>query len=138
MSSIPKIPDFKEIPHKADAEIIVFGLSLDELFIHAVQGMYYIMGIEGQEDHISEDTITLQDSSLESLLVSFLSEILFLVEKGSKAEIIELEIKENLLHAIIHKFPLMRITKEIKAVTFNEMEIIKKNNIFQTRIVFDI
>jgi SHS2 domain-containing protein len=138
MRAISKIPDFEEIPHKADAAINVFGFSISDLFIHAVQGMYFIMGIEEKGDHNSEDTISLQDSSLESLMVSFLTEILFLVEKGFKADVIELEIKDNFLQARIKKNPLSGIAKEIKAVTFNEMKIIKKNNVFQTKIVFDI
>jgi SHS2 domain-containing protein len=138
MSDITKIPDFEEIPHKADAEIIAYGSSLDELFIHALQGMYFIMGIEGTHGSESVDLVSLQDSNLESLLVSFLTEMLFIVEKGFKAEIKHLEVKGNKLNARITKIPFTGITKEIKAVTFNEMRIIKKNNLFQTRIVFDI
>jgi SHS2 domain-containing protein len=138
MSEKPKIPDFEEIPHRADAEIIAYGISLRELFINALRGMYFVMGIEGIGKQGTEEIISLQDSSIESLMVSFLTEMLFFIEKGYKAEINELSVKGFSLYSRISKFQFLSISKEIKAVTFNEMKIIKKNNSYQTRIVFDI
>jgi SHS2 domain-containing protein len=138
MRIIRKIPDFEEIPHKADAALIVYGIDLPELFIHAVQGMYHIMGIVGNDYPKTRDLIELKAFDIESLLVSFLSEIHYLLEKNIKTEVIKLRIIDNNLNAEIVKTPLHKIAREIKAVTFNEMRIIKKDGIYQTKIVFDI
>ena len=85
-----------------------------------------------------EDAIVLQAPDIETMLVSFLTELLFLAEKGIKAEICELEINNNTLRARILKMSDQSYSNFIKAVTFNEMKVIKKNGFFQTRIVFDL
>ncbi|MCJ7519397.1 MAG: archease [Anaerolineaceae bacterium] len=138
MSTFRKNHGFKEIPHKADAAIIVYGFSLPDLFINAAQGMYHIMGIVVEDHDYVEDTIALQASDHESLLVSYLTELLFLAENNLKIEIIELKIEDFLLNMKILKASAAKIDKEIKAVTFNEMKIIKKNGIYQAKVVFDL
>ena len=138
MKALLPFPDFEEIPHKADAALIIYGLSLPEVFSHAVLGMYHIMGIIGKNQRKVEDRIVLQTSDSETMLVAFLTELLFLAETGIKVEVIELNMNRSILNAKIYKTPVSSIIKEIKAVTFNEMKIIKKDDIYQTKIVFDI
>lgn len=138
MNDSRTFPDFKEIPHKADAALIVYGLSLPDLFSHAVLGMYHILGLSGKNQPKTEDSIVLQSPDTETMLVTFLSELLFLVENGIKAEIIELKMDKNILIARINKVTVSGISNVIKAVTFNEMKIIKKDEVYQTKIVFDL
>lgn len=138
MKALLPFPDFEEIPHKADAALIIYGLSLPEIFSHAVLGMYHIMGIIGKNQRKVEDCIVLQASDPETMLVTFLTELLFLAETGIKVEVFELKMNRNILNAKIYKTPVSSIAKEIKAVTFNEMRIIKKDDVYQTKIVFDI
>jgi len=138
MKALLTFPDFEEIPHKADAALIIYGLSLPEIFSHAVLGMYYIMGLIGKNRRKVEDSIVLQASDPETMLVTFLTELLFLAEIGIKAEVIEINMNRNILNVKIYKTPVSSIAKEIKAVTFNEMKIIKKDDVYQTKIVFDI
>jgi len=96
------------------------------------------MGIVVEDHDYVEDTIALQASDHESLLVSYLTELLFLAENNLKIEIIELKIEDFLLNMKILKASAAKIDKEIKAVTFNEMKIIKKNGIYQAKVVFDL
>jgi SHS2 domain-containing protein len=138
MNDLHTFPDFEEIPHKADAAITVYGCSLPELFSHAALGMYHILGISGKNLREVEDAIVLQAPDHETMLVSFLTELLYLAERGIKVEISELEINNNILNAKIYKSPFHGFSIVIKAVTFNEMKIMEKDEIFQTRIVFDI
>ncbi len=138
MNDISPFPDFEEIPHKADVAIIAYGHSLKELFSHAALGLYHILGSAGESLGWVEDVIVLQAPDIETLLVSFLTELLFLAEKGIKAEIYELEINDKALRAKIYKRSDQRFSNFIKAVTFNEMKVLKKDGIFQTRIVFDL
>jgi SHS2 domain-containing protein len=138
MNYFQTIPDFEEIPHKADAALIVYGHSISDLFIHAVKGMYHIMGIVGEGIQRTEDVIEVQASDHETMLVSFLTELLFLTELSIFPEIIELRIKKDNLKSRIYKTQITSMAKGIKAVTFNEMMIIKKDNVYQTKIVFDL
>ncbi len=138
MNDIQDIPDFEEVPHKSDSALIVYGSSIDELFCHASLGMYQIMGITVKDFSIAQDIIELQASDPESLLVSFLSELLYIAENGFRAKLLEIRIKENELVARIIKTPITGIANEIKAVTFNEMKIIKQEETYQTKIVFDL
>lgn len=138
MNGLSPFPDFEEIPHKADAAIIAYGCSLPELFSHAALGLYQILGSAGESHYEIEDVIVLQAPDVETMLVSFLSELVFLAEKGIKAEISELEINNNIIRARIHKLSDQSFSNVIKAVTFNEMKVIKKDGFFQTRIVFDL
>ena len=138
MNGLSLFPEFEEIPHKADAAIIAYGRSLPELFSHATLGFYHILGSAGESQSRVEDVIVLHAPDVETLLVSFLTELLFLAEKGIKAEIYELEINDKSLRANIYKRSDQRFSKFIKAVTFNEMKVLKRDGIFQTRIVFDL
>ena len=138
MNEIKTFPDFEELPHQAEAELLVYGRSLPELFSHAAQGMYHIMGING-EDHLKvKEDIVLQADDTESLLVSFLTELLFMVEKGQKVTIFELNIEKGGLNAKVNQSPILGMAREIKAVTFNEMKILYVDGVYQTRIVFDL
>ena len=138
MSTFRKIINFKEIPHKADAAIIAYGQTLPELFSNASLGMYHIMGIIGKDFPKNLNTFTIQDSDNESLLVSFLTELLFLAEKGFKTKILKLRIKNIKLKTRLIETPIINIANEIKAVTFNEMIIANLNGIYQTKIIFDL
>ena len=138
MTDLIVFPDFEEIPHKADAAIIAYGLSLPELFSHAALGLYHLLGSTNESKGGVEDAILLQAPDIETMLVSFLTELLFLAEKGTLVEICELVINNNTLRARILKMCDQNYSNVIKAVTFNEMKIIKKDGFFQTRIVFDL
>ena len=138
MNIFQNFPAFEEIPHKADAAIIAYGYDYPELFINASLGMYHILRIIGVGRPEVQDTILLKAFDVESLLVSFLTELLFLAENGLKSEVLELRIEKNNLYSRILKTPIISIANEIKAVTFNEMKINKYDDIYQTKIVFDL
>ena len=111
---------------------------MPELFSHAALGMYHILGFKDESHGKSEDAIVLEAPDAETMLVSFLTELLFLAEKGIKVEVSKIEINNNILRAKINKRCYQGLSNVIKAVTFNEMKIIKENKIFQTKIVFDL
>jgi SHS2 domain-containing protein len=131
-------PDFVEIPHKSDAALIVYGHSLPELFSHAALGMYQILGLSGEIHSGTTEIIALQAPDHETLLVSFLTELLFLAENGIKVNILGINIKGRNLEIKIIKSHIPINLNLIKAVTFNEMKIVNKDEIYQTRIIFDL
>lgn len=138
MNENKTFPDFEELPHQADAALVVYGRSLPELFSHAARGMYHILGIKGKDYQKVEEVIVLKSADLESLLVSFLTELLYMAEKGQIMAIIELSIEKGGLKAKVNLSPVLGMAREIKAVTFNEMKILYLDGAYQTRIVFDL
>ena len=130
---------FEEISHTADAALRVFGENKVELFVHAVEGMFHLMGLKlelDQEREISE--IELSEVDLESLLVSFLTEVLIYVEKGIgfnkfDIKIVGSKLKGRMIGNRINSYDI-----QVKAVTFNELIIKKENSILETLIVFDV
>jgi len=139
---------FKMIEHTADIGIDVYGSTVLDLFVHSAKGMFAI--ISGNANtKIEEDfscEVNLQGEDFEDMLVTWLSELLFICEtkrviltsfnigKVSKHHI-EAGVKGRKIEHLG-----LKIEKEIKAVTYHNLEI-KKNKItgiWQTRIIFDI
>ena len=132
------LPEVFEVPHTADAAIDVFGRSLEELFINAALGMLSLLEVNSQEGDVGCEKILLDENDHESLLVAFLSEILYLVEQKWYPSDIQIKISGSHLESTFQYFPIISYNKEIKAVTFNQLNIMKIDGRFQTRIVFDI
>lgn len=132
------LPEVFEVPHTADAAINVLGRSLEELFINAALGMLSIIEVNSQEGDVGCEKLFLAEDDHESLLVAFLSEILFLVEQKRYPSNIQVKISGSQLESTFQCFSIISYIKEIKAVTFNQLNIKQINGQFQTRIVFDI
>jgi len=134
-----KIKKFEEISHTADAAVLVFGENKVELFTNAIQGMYHLMGLKLNEDEGAENSkIDLNENDLETLLVSFLTEILISVEKGIGFKEFDIEIENTALKGKMSGYTVDSYDIQIKAVTFNELKIKKENSILSTEIVFDV
>lgn len=129
---------FSEISHTADIAIDVFAPDLAELFVQAAKGLYHILGIRKGTGEPKLLHISMEAEDDESLLVSFLNELLYFAENGKAAEDIHLIITQHRLDANMLTVPILTRQKEIKAATFNNLKIIKEKQIFQTHIVFDI
>ncbi len=129
---------FLEIPHTADAAIDVFGRSLNEVFTNAAFGMLSMMEINIKEEDVECENLSLTENDHESLLVAFLSEILYIVEQKRCPMNIRVKISDFQLKTTFQPFPISSFGKEIKAVTFNQLNIIFVDGQFHTRIVFDI
>lgn len=131
---------FKEVSHTADAALQVWGLTPEELFLSALAGMYQLMGISSTDtQHASQSSFQLSESDWESLLVSFLSECLFLAESEKvilNSEFLSFE-SFQLKFAFI-KVPIIRQQKEIKAVTYHNLKIRQNQGRWETVVVFDL
>ena len=77
---------------------------------------------------------------VETLLVKFLEEILYLLEVESchVAGITFEEIHETSVRATFDCLPLVSLEKAIKAVTFHELEVRKRPSGYETVLVFDV
>ena len=130
---------FNEIPHTADVAIMVWAPTIDGLFIEAARGLYHVMGVIPIPSEQYYRNIFLKAADQEGLLVSFLSEMLYLAERD---HIYFVEFKfardEDSLYVSMQGTGISEAYLEVKAVTYNELEIIYSGNSYQTKIVFDI
>ncbi len=133
---------FKVLEHKADLKIKVFGETKEELFENAMVGMFeggrYEKEGKGQKEKIK---IKVKSFDLPSLLVDFLSEILYLVEtKKLVFQKVEFEkFLENEIEATLIGKKLKRMGVHIKGVTYHDLKVWqKKDGTWEAIILFDI
>ena len=134
---------FEILEHISDLKIRVFGRTKKELFENAMLGMFegakYEKTIDAKHREIKVK-IKIKSVDLSSLLVDFLSEVLYLVEtKKLVFEKVEFQkFTETEIEATLIDSPLKRIGVQIKGVTFHDLNIRKEKNIWQAEILFDI
>lgn len=139
---VQTILPFSFSPHTADLQLEVTGTSLEELFRNALAGMLSIF--EAEIDTTQPPTpypIILTATSLEQLLVKFLSEALFLntVHHVTFPQITINSITPTSLEATLEGQKITRRKPlEIKAVTYHNLEIKQHNGLWHATIVFDI
>ena len=130
---------FEEIEHTADWSIQVYGESLDALFKHAAEGMFSLLELQFESEQSQTRNIELSAIDSESLLVSWLEELLYLLESEAVAAMeYDLQVNEKYLRASVITRQIKSMKKDIKAVTYHELEIQKDDAGFQTTIVFDV
>lgn len=130
---------YREIEHTADWELEVWAPSLEALFIQAAQGMMALSGMQLKPGPRVEQSFELQSADNESLLVAFLSELLYLGEQDHLGfERFRVKINHQRLTAQLSGAPIQSIDKEIKAVTFHRLAILTDENGLRTRLVFDV
>lgn len=144
--------DFELLPHTADLKIRAFGSSLNELFSHAVIGMFQSIQPKAAACQYKNNrlvcttldkhrTVALHNTDVSHLLVDFLSEALFLSDIHNEAYLdAAVTIDDTYtLHAtlsgiVIEGFEVV----EIKAVTYHDLSIEQTDEGWQATIVFDI
>lgn len=131
---------FIEIQHTADWAIQVTASSPEQLFKFCVEGMYHLLKAEVDLDSpCVEKNFILDAVDLESLLVTFLSELLFYYETE---EILfpsmDLRIHQNQLQAKLSGRRIISFGVEIKAVTYHQMKIEQRPEGLSVIVVFDV
>lgn len=135
-------PKFKILPHTADVRLKVIGKTKEELFKNALAGMAKILKKTAKEKKPIKTKINIQSPDINSLLVDFLSEVLY---QSQINHVIYGEAKfskfsDNELEAEIFGFKIDEFDEDIKAVTYHELNIKKSpaNDFFETIVIFDI
>jgi len=133
-------PAYEEIEHTADWALRVRGRNLTDLFSNAACGMLSLLAIEPVPGKAESRSFALKAEDTETLLVSWLEELLYPLEvEGAVVVDFQVEVLEEVqLKATIKLKKIASIKKEIKAVTFNELDIRAANFGYETIIVFDV
>jgi len=135
---------FKILPHTADVRLLLTADNLPDLFKAGLEGMNYIIKNNfSEKDSLMKFREVIEVSSVDvsMMVVDFLSEILTLSHQHKaiyhEAEFTKFE--ENRLSAGLIGDMVDGFDEDIKAVTYNETQIMKnKSNEYETIIVFDI
>ena len=131
---------YEEIEHTADLAIKIKAPSLPELFAGAANAVLSISGIELSDQLHKQESISLKASDLETLLVSWLEELIFSIEVNHVGfQNCQVEINEELeLLAKVDLVPIKRLQRLIKAVTYHNLSIQMVEQGYETVIVFDV
>jgi len=135
---IESVSGYREIAHTADWALKVWSPDLPGLFREAAAGMYALMGVRFGGQLPNPQSLELSAHDMESLLVAFLSELLYLVEDGVGFPGIQVRLKGMILEASVKGSLIVERVKEIKAVTFHNLSIQRLKNHYETVIVFDV
>ena len=139
---------YEYLDHTADIKFRAYGKTREEVFENAALAMFNVI-IDTEK--VSGDTareICLKSPDLESLLVDWLSELLYLFEgdeivfRKFRVEKIREEKGEYSItaQALGEKYSLesLPFETEIKAITYNQLEITKTADGWKAQVVVDI
>ena len=130
---------YQEIEHTADWELHVWAPDLKNLFMQAAAGMYTLSGtVLDPGDRIVRE-IQLDAPDSESLLVSFLAELLFWGESEDLGfDEFSIRLVDGKVEGEVRGGRIAAQEKEIKAVTYHQLEIQKTATGLEVNIVFDV
>jgi len=134
---------FEEIAHTADWALRVWADDLERLFAEAAQGMNALSGARLARGPRTRRTLSLSAPDAESLLVAFLSELVYAAEQEQLAftsfQVRTLERSDGwTLEAEMEGAPILSINKSIKAVTYHNLQTRQTARGYEVEIVFDV
>jgi SHS2 domain-containing protein len=130
---------YQEMEHTADWALKVWAPTLPELLIQAARGMVALMGIQVKHTTRCQRTFTILFTDEESLLVHFLSELLYYLERDNLAfERFRISINEAQVKVTAYGYPVLSIQKMIKAVTYHQLQVQTTERGYEAVIVFDV
>jgi SHS2 domain-containing protein len=137
---------YKFLEHTSDAKFQAFGRTLEEAFSNAALATAGLMWNWENVEKKVEHQVKVKGNDLKQLLVNFLEEIIYLLETKSfllgsvEKLMIEKEGKSFRLKALLKgdkHSDKYKIHGDVKAITYNEMEVETKNH-FMIQVVVDI
>jgi SHS2 domain-containing protein len=139
MASSAQDHGYQEIPHTADWAMKVWAGDLPSLFMEAARGMNALVGARLGHGPAVLRHFDQQAGDPESLLVAFLSELVYLQEQENLGFTeFELQLDDVHLSAEMHGAPLEALEKPIKAVTYHNLKIRKGSRGYEVEVVFDV
>jgi SHS2 domain-containing protein len=138
---------YKFFSHTADAKFQAYGESMEEAFSNAAEAMFSVMVDPSSIKPVYDETIKVEAQDSKALLYAFLEELLFLLDTKAfllnsvkKLVIYKIDDKHTLEATLLGDINLQQyeIHGEVKAVTYNEMEIIEEEGKVTLQVVVDL
>ena len=133
--------EFEEVDHTADWALRIYGRDLSELLVNAARGLNRLLTASGKaEPPLVERQLDVEGGDAEDLLVNWLSELVYLVETESIifTEFELTTIDPGHLSAIVRGRYLAELKKQIKAVTYHNLQILETDGGLEATVVFDV
>lgn len=131
---------FKFFKHTADVKFQAYGKTLDKAFENAALAMFHAM-YKGKVKKTGKYKIKVKGNDKESLLYSFLEEILFLLDtKSFFLSSAKVKITDNKIEAEVSgdNSKNYKVMTDVKAVTYNEMFVKYKKDMWVVQVVVDV
>ncbi len=133
---------FEELDHTADVLMRVRGATLGEVFADAGRAMFHVM-YGPCEDRGVEREVRLEAENLESLLIDYLSELLFITEvENTVFCTFDVDLQGTRLVATLRGEPFDPARHSagalIKGISYFGLEIVKEEEGYVVDIIFDI
>lgn len=130
---------FKFLEHTADIKFLVYGANLDKIFENSALAFSEYVSEKNIKSKLKRK-IEISAKNEEQLLYVFLDELIYLIDAHSflvaKAKV---KIKNNKLLAVLEGDDASKYSiKHVKAATYSEMKIEKKDKTWQASIVLDV
>lgn len=131
--------EYRNLQHSADLKLEIYGKNEEELFENSMIAMFKESGVRGNEEKIKRE-IGAEALDINSLLVAFLSEILYLSEINDEVywKIKFNQFNERKINGELIGEKIQERGTLIKGVTFHDLSVEKKNNRWSAVILFDI
>lgn len=130
---------YEEIEHTADLAIKVWGEDFFSLLRQAAIGLYDLMDCEINPDTQVKGQFHVAAGESETILVDFLGELLYLSENQGRAfKAFEFNENEHGLWIQVSGYEISSIGRQIKAVTFHDLDIHTTESGLEATITFDV
>lgn len=135
---------YQFIEHTADLGVKVCGASIEELFINAAEALFDVLILSKSVEEKEERVLKVEAGALDELMVSWLSELLYLHETErlvfGRFQIERIE--EDQLKAVAKGEVLdparHEIKTVIKAVTYHRLYVEEIEEGWEAQVIFDI
>jgi SHS2 domain-containing protein len=137
---------YEILEHPAELRLRVYGKTIEELFMNAVEAMANTLATSNkrQAKKTEKEILKIQSADINSLLVDFLSEILAKSQINKciylvpKIRVSIVNSQKSKVVADLVGYPVDHFDEDIKAITYQDLNIQKIDGIWQTILVFDI
>jgi SHS2 domain-containing protein len=139
-------PDYTLLDHTADLGIKIRGTELVDLFENAGRALVHLILKIKSPGKTTPLNLSLSGDDLPDLMVRWLGEILYLFE-GENLVVTSVNIgalspSPPSLEATVATAPfdpqLHEILMEIKAVTYHQIEVVDKGDMWESSVIFDL
>ena len=130
---------FEEISHTADWSVRVWAQDLPSLFAESARAMNALAGtVTGAGPRVKR-TFESEGSDAESLLVAFLSELVYFQEQENLAfDTFDIQIRDSHISVNMEGTQITSVDKAIKAVTYHNLKIETTQRGVEVVIVMDV
>ena len=137
--SIKQAAGFIEIPHTADWAVQVWAPQYCDLLVQAALALYSLTETRLASSPCFIHRLDEIEGDRESMLVAFLSELIYLSEMERKGfDQFSLDLSQGVLRGELEGGAILNQSREIKAVTYHELAIRETPTGLVTTIVFDV